>query len=117
MIFARLFKKKKNFKKIEKQRRSELNKVEMDFIRYAQKTFRKECPKANFEYNVLSDKTINFTVDRMQVGRIKLRGKNMGMQILTKTDNKNLEIKNLDLVPKAKKKVSLWVRHYKSYKH
>ena len=116
MIFTRLFKKKKNFKKIEKQRRNQLNKVEIDFIKYVQKTFKKHYPKANFEYNVLSDKTINFRVDKMQVGRVKLRGKKMGMQILTKVDCKWLDIKSLDLVPKAKKKVSLWLRYYKSIK-
>lgn len=116
MIFTRLFKKKKNFKKIGKQRRSELNEVETDFIKYVQKTFKKQYPKANFEYNVLSDKTLNFTIDRMQVGRVKLRGKKMGMQILTKVDSKWLDIKSLDLVPKAKKKVSLWIRYYKTQK-
>jgi len=85
------------------------NKEEDLFIKNVEKLFLSQGRKV--EVNVLSDKTINFTVLNMQIGRVKLRGRKKKIQVITKNDVFWYEIKNLD---EALSYLPKWERYYKS---
>jgi len=111
-ILKRCIKTKEN---IELQRKSEqmerlskLNDDEKNFIDALTEKLDTINLKDRLDYNVLGDKTINFQIDNMQIGRVKLRGKTRKMQILDKANVIWLDIENLD---EAINNIKHWIKY------
>lgn len=77
-------------------------------------TLRDELSKIGLDkslsYNVLSDKTINFDINDMQIGRVKLNGRKFKMQIL---DRNNVLWLDIDDVTEAMKNIKHWIKYAK----
>jgi hypothetical protein len=89
-----------------------LTEAEKDFIWHVRTLFLEQDPKAKFEFNVLTDKSIEFKVNTILVGKVKLRDK-MAMLISPSDNTKWLPIKDKPEYLKAKEKVTVWLDYYK----
>ncbi len=85
-----------------------LNDAEKDFI----ETVKKELAGINrldeTEIDIMANKMINFRIANIQIGRIKLRGKTMGMQIFRGENLDWIEIADLE---EAKANIANWLEY------
>lgn len=92
MGFLDIFKKQDNAP-------AEFNEDEIIFYRQLITKLKLAKIYGKLSYNVLSDKTINFTLDGVgQIGRVKIRGKNKRIQLLYKASRHNIDVIWLDVV-------------------
>lgn len=92
------------------ERLSKLNDAEKAFIAALEKQLESINKKEMLSYNILSDKTINFKIQNMQIGRVKLRGKKYTMQILDKNNVLWLDIENAE---EAINNIKHWIKYCK----
>lgn len=60
------------------------------------------------QYNIMSNKMINFQIDGMQIGRVKLNGRKYKMQILDKNNALLLDIDNIE---EAIGNIKHWIKY------
>ena len=87
---------------------SQLNDNEKAFISTLQDKLRECGITGQLAYNVLSNKIINFTIDGIQIGRVKLSGKKYKMQIL---DGDNAVWLDIDDLSEAIGNIKHWIKY------
>lgn len=95
----------------------EFNEDELLFYRQLQTKLKLAKIYGKLSYNVLSDKTISFTLDRVgQIGRVKIRGKNKRIQILSKARGHNVNVLWFDVsgVADMITLIDKWIEYAKS---
>ena len=98
---------------LDKQEAIELNSLETSFVFHLLKIFSHFGLDTEIRYNRLSNKWLNFTYKDMQIGRIKLNGTEMFMQILYADGHHEIiEIENID---DAKEHVKEWIDYTTDY--
>lgn len=92
------------------ERLSKLNDNEKIFIKALKKSL-ENINMANWlEYNVMSNRTINFKIKGMQIGRVKLNGRKYKMQII---DRNNVVWLDIDSVDEAINNIKHWIKYCK----
>lgn len=86
------------------------NEKEKQFIQTLQDRLMEVGLDDRLHFNILSDKTVNFTIDGMQIGRVKLSGRKFRMQILNDKTVSWLDIKD---VSEAIAYIDHWVKYAK----
>lgn len=77
---------------------SEFNEDELRFYMSLKSKLKLANIKKKLSYNILSNKTINFTLEGVgQIGRVKIRGKTKRIQLLKKAPNHNIDVLWLDV--------------------
>ena len=89
---------------------SKLNDNEKLFINTLEEKLEDLGVREKLSYNVMSDRTINFQVDNMQIGRVKLNGRKHRMQILDKDNVLWLDIEGVD---EALNNIKHWMKYTK----
>jgi DNA polymerase III epsilon subunit family exonuclease len=90
------------------ERLSKLNENERLFISTLEERLEALNIKERLNYNVMSDKIINFQIDQMQIGRVKLNGTKHKIQII---DKDNAIWLNVDDCGQAISNIRHWVKY------
>ncbi|MBI0579819.1 ribonuclease H-like domain-containing protein [Neobacillus cucumis] len=94
---------------IQQQRILNMNDFEKEFISALEKKLEEIGLRDKLTFNVMGDKVINFKIDQMQIGRVKLRGK-FKMQII---DKNNVMWLDIDGVEEAIMNLKHWMKYCK----
>jgi len=89
---------------------SKLNDNEKRFIAALEEQLSAINKKDLLKYNIMSDRTINFKLQNMQIGRVKLNGRKYRMQIL---DKDNVLWLDIDSVEEAINNIKHWIKYCK----
>lgn len=89
---------------------SKLNDNEKMFIAALEEQLAAINKKDLLQYNIMSDRTINFRLQDMQIGRVKLNGRKYRMQIL---DKDNVLWLDIDSVDEAVNNIKHWIKYCK----
>lgn len=90
------------------ERLSKLNDNEKKFIAALEEQLTAINKKEQLQYNVMSDRIINFKIQDMQIGRVKLNGRKYRMQIL---DKDNVLWLDIDTVDEAINNIKHWIKY------
>ena len=89
---------------------AKMNEDEKRFIEVLKENLSVQGLSERLSYNILSDKTINFTLDTMQIGRVKLSGRKKGIQVLS-TSEDEVSWHEVTMLEEALDKIPHWVKY------
>lgn len=100
---------------MDEQEDIKLNDMEADFIKAFINTLKPYGLDTAIRYNRMSSGVLNFTYKAMQIGRIKLRGKKMNIQVLY-DDSKGWDVKYFDVttLEDATSHIDEWMNYLQS---